>query len=73
MTDARLVSQGLSDEEEAGGSAVSWAAVLAGAFVASAFSIALVALGGAWASCPFRLGPITMRRRPRSEFSLLPG
>lgn len=45
MTDARLVSQGLSDEEEAGGSAVSWAAVLAGAFVASAFSIALVALG----------------------------
>ena len=45
MTDARLVSNGLSDEEEAGGSAVSWAAVLAGAFVATAFSIALVALG----------------------------
>jgi hypothetical protein len=45
MTDARLVSQGLSDEEEAGDSAVSWAAVLAGAFVASAFSIALAALG----------------------------
>ena len=45
MTDARLVSQGLGDDVEAGSSAVSWAAVLAGAFVASAFSIALVALG----------------------------
>jgi hypothetical protein len=31
--------------DEAAGSAVSWAAVLAGAFVASAFSLALVALG----------------------------
>ena len=31
--------------EEAAGSAVSWAAVLAGAFVGSAFSVALIALG----------------------------
>src|ERR1700735_3434893 len=45
MTDARLVSNRLADDEEAGASAVSWAAVLAGAFVASAFSLALVALG----------------------------
>ena len=45
MSDAILSSQKALAEEEEGGSAVSWAAVLAGAFVASAFSIALVALG----------------------------
>jgi hypothetical protein len=44
MSDAILSSRKTLGEEAAG-SAVSWAAVLAGAFVASAFSIALVALG----------------------------
>ena len=56
MTDAILTSRkSLSGEpvltssktlsNEAAGSAVSWAAILAGAFAATAFTIALVALG----------------------------
>jgi hypothetical protein len=45
MSNAILNPQKEIGGEEAGRSAVSWAAVLAGAFVASAFSIALVALG----------------------------
>src|ERR1700722_12511785 len=45
MSDAILSSHKTSPGEEAPDSAVSWAAVVAGAFVASAFSIALVALG----------------------------
>ena len=48
--------------EEAAGSAVSWAAVLAGAFVGSAFSIALMALGAVWGSSPSRPGRTTMLR-----------
>ncbi len=47
MSDISLGSRAGVGEEEAVGSAVSWAAVLAGAFVASAFSIALLALGAA--------------------------
>jgi hypothetical protein len=45
MSDTMLSSKRAIGEEESSVSAVSWAAVLAGAFVASAFSIALVALG----------------------------
>jgi hypothetical protein len=45
MSDTVSGSRSVLAEEEAAGSAVSWAAVLAGTFVASAFSVALVALG----------------------------
>ena len=47
MSDISLGSREGVAEEEAVGSAVSWAAIFAGAFVASAFSIALLALGAA--------------------------
>jgi len=45
MADTTLSSRALISEREAADSAVSWAAVLAGAVVASAFSLALIALG----------------------------
>ena len=45
MSDTMLSSERAVGGDESSVSAVSWAAVLAGAFVASAFSIALVALG----------------------------
>ena len=45
MANTIVGSRRVAGDEESEGSAVSWAAVLAGAFVASAFSIALVALG----------------------------
>jgi hypothetical protein len=45
MTDARYTSRVALDGGEAVGSAVSWPAVIAGAFVASALSLALLMLG----------------------------
>jgi hypothetical protein len=47
MSDVFLSSRAAIADREAAESAVSWAAVLAGAVVASAFSLALVALGAA--------------------------
>ena len=47
MSETSSGSERFSVQQEAGGPAVSWAAVLAGAFIASAFSIALLALGAA--------------------------
>ena len=45
MTDATVAAR-VSDGAEASDSAVSWAAIIAGAVVASAFSLALLTLGG---------------------------
>jgi hypothetical protein len=45
MSDAVFTSRGALTGDESSASGVSWAAVFAGAFVASAFSLALLALG----------------------------
>jgi hypothetical protein len=45
MSDAVFTSRGALKGDESSASGVSWAAVFAGAFVASAFSLALLALG----------------------------
>ena len=64
MEQARSIESFGSDDSNSSG--ISWSAVIAGAFLAAALSLALLALGAGLASRPFHRGQILVLRPERS-------